>query len=106
MKRVDVKAILDRVLTWPQERQADAAELLILIEEHDKSPYGLSDAQAAEVRRRLEETDEPTVTLSELDERLRRLGVLRSFFAARLPKISSRYSIGSPRTILGPRLRS
>lgn len=75
MTQDEVKAILDRVLTWPRERQEDAAELLALIEEHDKSPYGLSEEQAAEVRTRLADRNAPTVTLSELDERLRRLGV-------------------------------
>ena len=70
-----VKAILDRVLTWPRERQEDAAELLLLIEEHDRSPYRLTDEQAAEVRRRLADDDAPGLTLAQLDERLRRLGV-------------------------------
>jgi hypothetical protein len=70
-----VKAMLDRVLTWPRRRQEDAAELLRLIEEHDNSPFGLSEEQAEEVRRRLADDDAPTVTLAELDDRLRRLGI-------------------------------
>lgn len=75
MTQDQVKAILDRVLTWPRERQEDAAELLALIEKHDRSPYRLSDEQAAEVRARMADREAPTLTLSELDERLRRLGV-------------------------------
>jgi len=41
MKKDEVKAILDRVLNWPHQRQHDAAALLMLIEEHDKSSYQL-----------------------------------------------------------------
>jgi len=70
-----LKEVLERVLTWPPQRQEDAAEVLRLIEEHDKSPYRLNDEQAAEVRRRLAEADPATLTLAKLDERLRRLGV-------------------------------
>jgi hypothetical protein len=70
-----VKSILDRVLTWPRQRQEDAAELLLLIERHDRSPLQLSDEQAAEVRRRIADENGPTLTLDELDLRLRRLGV-------------------------------
>jgi hypothetical protein len=75
MTRKQVKAVLDRVLTWPRERQEDAAELLALIEEHDRSPYRLTDEQVAEVHERMADREAPTLTLSELDERLRRLGV-------------------------------
>jgi hypothetical protein len=70
-----VKNILDRVLTWPRERQEDAAELLALIEQHDKSPYRLTHEQVEEVHRRLEEKGPKTLTLDQLDERLRLLGV-------------------------------
>ncbi len=35
-----VKAILDRVLTWPAERQADVARVVELMEEQDKSDCG------------------------------------------------------------------
>lgn len=75
MTQDQVKAILDRVLTWPRERQEDAAELLLLIEEHDTTPLRLTDEQAAEVQQRITDRDAPNLTLAELDERLRRLGV-------------------------------
>jgi hypothetical protein len=52
MTKDQVKEILDRVLTWPPERQQDAAEILISIEAQDKSEYHLSDEQIAELRRR------------------------------------------------------
>ncbi len=75
MTKDQVKEILDHVLTWPQQRQEDAAEMLKLIEKHDNSPYRLSEDQAAEVCRRLAEDRPKTLTLDEWDERLRRLGL-------------------------------
>jgi len=75
MTREQVKAILDRVLTWPPERQQDAAEILMGIEAQDRSDYQLSDEQLAELRRRRAEKDPKTISLAEFDERLRRFGV-------------------------------
>jgi hypothetical protein len=75
MTRDQVKAILDRVLTWSPQRQQDAAEILALIEEHDGNPVRLTDEQATEVRLRLADRDAKTLTLAELDERLRQLGI-------------------------------
>ena len=73
MTQDHLKAILDRVLTWPRERQEDAAALLAPIEEHDKSPYRLTDEQVHETRTRMADREEPTLTLDELDDNLRRL---------------------------------
>lgn len=73
MTKDQVKEILDRVLTWPPERQADVAHVVELMEEQDNSTVRLTDEQAAEVRRRLAEKNPKTVTLSEFNERLRRL---------------------------------
>ena len=50
--KADVKAVLERVLTWPSERQEDAAKLLLLMESQDESAYRLTDEQVEEVRRR------------------------------------------------------
>ena len=72
MTKDQVKEILDRVLTWPPERQADVAHVVELMEEQDNSTLRLSDEQAAEVRRRLADENAKTVTLAEFDERLRR----------------------------------
>jgi hypothetical protein len=52
MTKQQVKDILDRVLTWPPDRQEDAARILADMERQDASPYRLTDAQAEEVRRR------------------------------------------------------
>jgi len=72
MTKEQVKGILDRVLNWPLERQADVVHVVELMEEQDNSMLRLSDEQAAEVRRRLAEKDPKSVTLAEFNERLRR----------------------------------
>ena len=72
MSKEQVKAILDRVLTWPDERQEDAAKVLILMESADESVYRLTDEQVAEVRRRQADPNPRRLTLDEFKERLRR----------------------------------
>jgi hypothetical protein len=72
MTRERVKSILDRVLTWPPERQEDAAHMLELMEEQDTSDVRLNPEQLAEIRRRRAETNPKTMTLAEFNERLRR----------------------------------
>jgi hypothetical protein len=72
MTKEQVKEILDRVLTWTPERQADAAQILTLMEEQDKSPLQLSDEQVAEVRRRLADPNPRFLTLEEVRERFAR----------------------------------
>ena len=72
MTKEQVREILDRVLTWPPERQADVVHVVELMEEQDNSALRLSDEQAAEVRRRLAEENPKTITLAEFNERLRR----------------------------------
>jgi hypothetical protein len=75
MTKEQVKAILDRVLTWPEERQQDAASMLRLMEAQDDGAYQLSAEQAEEVRRRLADTGAETLTLEEFNEHVRaRLG--------------------------------
>jgi 16S rRNA U1498 N3-methylase RsmE len=69
MTKDKVKEMLDRVLTWPSERQADVAHMVELMEEQDNSTLRLTDEQAAEVRRRLADKNAKTVTLAEFNER-------------------------------------
>jgi hypothetical protein len=45
MTRDQVKELLDRVLTWPAERQADVARVVEIMEEQDRSDLRLSDAR-------------------------------------------------------------
>jgi hypothetical protein len=72
MTKEQVKAILDRVLTWPADRQADVAHVVELMEEQDNSTLRLSDEQLAEVRRRRAEKKPRRMTLDEFNKRLRR----------------------------------
>jgi hypothetical protein len=72
MTRDQVKAILDRVLNWPPERQADVVHVVELMEEQDRSGLRLSDEQVAEVKRRLADPNPKFVTLDEVRERFAR----------------------------------
>ena len=74
MTRDQVKAVLDRVLTWPRQRQEDAAEMLTLMEEQDKSTLRLTDEQAAEVRRRLANPSPNRIPAEEVFKRFRSSG--------------------------------
>lgn len=71
MTQDQVKKILERVMTWPPERQADLAHVAELMEEQDNSPLRLTEEQAAEVRLRLAETSPETMTLAQFNERLK-----------------------------------
>jgi hypothetical protein len=53
MTKEQIGAVLEGGLTWPPERQQEAAEIPTTIEVQDRSPYRLTDEQAAEVRHRL-----------------------------------------------------
>ena len=64
-----VKKVLDRVLTWPQSRQEDAARILSEMEQYDASSYRLTDGQVAEVKRRLADPNPKFLTLEEVRER-------------------------------------
>lgn len=66
MTKDQIKAVLDRVLTWPPERQADVAQMVTLMEEQDKSTLRLSDEQVAEVKRRLSDPNPKFLTLEEV----------------------------------------
>jgi DNA-binding PadR family transcriptional regulator len=72
MGKEQVKAVVDRVLTRPSERQEDAAKILMLMESQDESTYRLTDEQVAEVQRRRDDPNARRLTLDEFKERLRR----------------------------------
>jgi hypothetical protein len=74
MSKEQVKAILDRVMTWPEQRQEDAAKMLMLMESTDQSVYRLTDEQVAEVRRRIANPDRKLLSPTEARERILRLG--------------------------------
>jgi hypothetical protein len=47
MTRGEIEAVLERVRTWPVERQADAARILLRMEEIDAEEADLSDEDMA-----------------------------------------------------------
>ena len=55
MSREEIKAVLDRVLTWPPERQQEAADLLLTLEAHEGKFYHPSDDEWAAIREGLEQ---------------------------------------------------
>lgn len=69
MTKDQVKEILDRVLTWPPERQADIAHAVELMEAQDQSDLQLTDEQLAEVRRRRAKRDPKHVPLTDARRR-------------------------------------
>jgi hypothetical protein len=72
MKKERIKAVLDRVLTWSPERQADAVRILAEMEKQGSADLQLSDEQIAEVERRLADPDPKFVTLDEVRARFAR----------------------------------
>ena len=72
MSKNDVKVFLDRVLSWPKERQEDVVEAIKSIEEQDSGSYRLSDEQVTEVRRRLADKNTKTLSLEEVFGRFMR----------------------------------
>lgn len=65
MTKEQVRQILNRVLTWPPERQADVAHMVELMEKQDNSGLRLTDEQLAEVRRRRAKKKPKHVSLAE-----------------------------------------
>ena len=74
MTKDQITAVFERVRTWPEKRQEDAARVLLEMEEQDKSTLRLTDEQAAEVRRRLADPDRKTIPAEEVFKRFRSSG--------------------------------
>ena len=45
MTKEQIAAVLDRVRTWPEDRQAYAAEILMLLEAQNQTPASVSDEE-------------------------------------------------------------
>ncbi|HEU5016573.1 MAG TPA: hypothetical protein VFT69_01225 [Pseudolabrys sp.] len=73
MTQEQVKEVLNRVLTWSPERQADLVQVVALMEAQDSSGLRLTDAQAAEVRRRLANPSSEKVPAEDVFGHLRTL---------------------------------
>ena len=72
MKKDQISAVLERVRTWPAERQEDAARLLLEMEAQDASPYRLTEEQLAELRRRRAKRNPKYMSLAEVKKRVAR----------------------------------
>ncbi len=66
MTRLEIDAVLERVRTWPEERQEDAAAMLLMVEEQDAGIYMLD----AEEERALDEAEASGVASDEEVEAL------------------------------------
>lgn len=64
-----------RAEQWPAERQDDAARILVEMEEQDQGRYQLTDAQVAEVERRMSNSDGKVMSAAEVRARLSQRGV-------------------------------
>ena len=51
MTKEQVKEVLDRVLTWPLERQEDAAQMLLALEAREGEVYHPDDDEWASIQR-------------------------------------------------------
>ncbi len=67
--------VMRKVSTLPKKRQEDAAHVLLTLIENESSPYHLTDAQVAEVERRMKKKDRKFITLAQARKRLRHFGV-------------------------------
>lgn len=70
MTKKQITAVIERVHTWPKERQEDVARVLLEMEKQDKSTYRLTDEQLAEVRRRRSKKNPTYVSLANARRRL------------------------------------
>jgi predicted transcriptional regulator len=57
MTKEQIEAVLERVKTWPKERQEEAAELLLAVEALGPGVYMLSEEERPGVERGLRDAD-------------------------------------------------
>ena len=55
MTKEQIEAVLDRVRSWPKNRQEDAATMLLTMEAQSSVPYALSAEERADLETALEE---------------------------------------------------
>ena len=70
MTKAQIDEVLERVRTWPPERQEDAIQMLLAMEAAGTEVYRLSDEERAEIEASMEEarrgefaTDEEVATV-------------------------------------------
>jgi len=76
MTKDQIDAVLDRVKTWPPERQEDAVKVLLQMEAAGTEVYELSEAELADIEEGLREIERGEVAteqeVSALFSRIRR----------------------------------
>ena len=73
MTKEQIKSVLDRVLTWSQERQQDAADMLLMLEAQEGELYHPSDAEWAAIQEGVEDVGRGEVsTREEIEKVLKR----------------------------------
>jgi predicted transcriptional regulator len=76
MTKTEIDAVLDRVKTWPPERQEDAVRVLLELEAASSEVYQLSDEELADIEEGLREIERGEVAsdaeVAALFSRLRR----------------------------------
>ena len=50
MTKAEIDDVLERVRSWPPERQEKAAEILLVLEEQEGGVYELSDEELADIK--------------------------------------------------------
>jgi hypothetical protein len=70
MTQEQIKAIFERVLTWPVARQEDAARMLLLLEGQQGEMYHPSDEEWNAIQEGLEQADRGEVVSDEDMDRL------------------------------------
>lgn len=75
MTKGDLNRLLERVRSWPEERQEEAPHVLLEMEAPDASPYRLTDEQLAAVKQRRAKDDPKLVSLADARKRFRGFGL-------------------------------
>jgi predicted transcriptional regulator len=65
MTKDQIDAVLDRVRTWPPERQEDAVRVLLRMEEAGTEVYPLSEEELADIEEGLREIERGEVATEE-----------------------------------------
>jgi hypothetical protein len=65
MTQDQIKAVLERVLTWPPERQQDAADMLLRLEAQEGELYHPSEDEWAAIQEGVEQVSQGDVVSAE-----------------------------------------
>jgi hypothetical protein len=75
MTKEEIKSVLDRVLTWPPERQQAAADMLLLLEAQEGELYHPTEDEWAAIEEGVEQVRRGDVVAAEdVDIRWKRSG--------------------------------